>query len=303
MNLDDCLPPELRGATITKVAAGMSGAGVYRVDAGEPYILKVSSEGEAEWRGKVELLRLASEAGLAPRVVHVDGARRAVVSAFVADRGFMMQLMTPGTRDAAIAQLGHTLRRVHDLPLPPGAVARDARDILATIAPGLVDVPAFAADAVRRIRADTPPPSDRPPVVSHNDVNPTNLVYDGEHLVLLDWDAAGPNDPLYDLAAVAVFLRFDDAACLALLSAHDGVPATEIPPRLAYDRRLVAVMCGATFLHLARKLGHAGGDDTLDTAPALADVYQRLRAGQIDLASGAGRWAFGLALIKTSYAL
>ena len=49
VNLDACLPPDLQGpaTTITKIAAGLSGAGVYRVDAaGQAYVLKVSEEGQ-----------------------------------------------------------------------------------------------------------------------------------------------------------------------------------------------------------------------------------------------------------------
>ena len=84
--------------------------------------------------------------------------------------------------------------------------------------------------------AEPAPPSEGPPVTSHNDVNPTNLVWDGERLLLIDWDAAGPNDPFYDLAAVAVFLRMDDETSKALLAAHDGAMPATLPARFAYDR-------------------------------------------------------------------
>ena len=44
----------------------------------------------------------------------------------------------------------------------------------------------------------------------------------GARVLLLDWDNAGANDPFNDLAAVAVFLRMDDATCAQLIAAHDG---------------------------------------------------------------------------------
>src|ERR1041384_6371863 len=113
MSLDDCLPPELRGPAtpITRVGAGLSGAGVHRVAAaGESYVLKVA-DGESldGWRRKLHIQRLAAAAGLAPRIVHVDEARRAVVSVFVPDRSFFMLWGNPATRDAALALLGRTL--------------------------------------------------------------------------------------------------------------------------------------------------------------------------------------------------
>src|SRR5207253_1234324 len=111
-------------------------------------------------------------------------------------------------------------------------------------------IPSFVGRAVRRVLDETPPSSGRDPVLSHNDVNPGNIVYDGDRLLLVDWDAAGRNDPLYDLAAIAVFLRMDDATCRRLLTAHDGEPVAEVPPFFAYMRRLVAVLCGVMGLQL-----------------------------------------------------
>ena len=305
-SLEACLPAQLRGpsTTITRVAAGLSGAGVHRVETGgEAFLLKVSAETEPleAWRRKVGVQRLASAAGLAPRVIHVDEARRAVTSVFVVDRSFPARFATPGTRDAALVQLGRMLRQVHELPIPPGAEPSDPRGLLRTVAATLTEgfaVPGFVGEAIARVLAEEPPESERALVLSHNDVNPSNLVYDGEHVLLVDWDTAAPNEPFFDLAAIAVFLRMDDATCQGLLAAHDAAPVGALPARFQYDRRLVAVLCGAMFLGLARLDGHPGatGGETLDGTPRLIEVYQQMRG--VGLASPAGKWAFGLALVK-----
>jgi aminoglycoside phosphotransferase len=295
MDLDACLPTRLRGATITRIAAGLSGAGVYRV--GDAHVLKVSTDGETEWRHKLDILRLAAGAGLAPAIVHVDDAHRAVLSELVVDRSFTAYVMR--SRDDALATLGRTLRRVHELPLPAGVPHRDVRGLLARIWASLASfpMPGFVGDAARRVLDDAPPPSDRPLVLSHNDVNPSNIVYDGDRVVLLDWDNAGANDPFFDLAAVSVFFRLGDAA--GLLAAYGAVADA----RFTYNRRLVAAACGVIFLHLARLAGHAGGDAALDAAPSLADVHQGMRTGALNVGSADGQWAFGLALAKESLAV
>ena len=312
MNLEACLPAKLRGpsATINKVSAGLSGAGVYRVDCPDgAFVLKNSDTGEPieRWRTKLDIQQLASNAQLAPRIVHVDESRRAVVSEFVVDRSFPAFFMNPASRPAALTLLGRTLRRVHDLPLPAGANGRDAREFLASIWAEFANnpsVPAFVRDAVHRELSTAPRPSKRGVVLSHNDVNPTNLVYDGEHLVLLDWDTAGPNDPYYDLAAAAVFFRMDEKTCRELLSAYAGDSVAALPARFVYDRRVVGVLCGAAFLHLARQNGHPGttGAESLDSTPALGEFYQQMRAGAVSIATGEGQWAFGLALAKAGIA-
>lgn len=290
MNLHECLPAELQGATITRITTGFSGAGVYRVD--QDFVLKLGDEHEPieRWRAKRDLQRAAAAAGVTPAVIHSDESRRAIVSALVSDRGFVPHYRDPATHAATIVQLGELLRRVHALPPPVGVeqrdpldLLRDARDALAGFA-----VPAFVPAAIERVLAEVPPPRERPLVLSHNDVNPTNLVHDGTRLWLVDWDAAGANDPLYDLAAIAAFLRMDDATCLALIAAHDGAPVAELPARFRYARRLVATLCGALFLGFARKMGHAG--DTQALPPAVA----------FDPRTPDGAWLFGLSLVQSS---
>jgi hypothetical protein len=313
MNLEACLPIDLRGAstTITKIAAGLSGAGVYRVQVdGQMFVLKISRQDEplSGWRSKLHIQQLAANAGLAPRVIHVDETLRAVMSAFVVDQSFPAFYADPRTREAALAQLGQMVRHVHELPLPHEVDLRDQREFLATIWSGPVAtfaLPAFVGDAVRGVLTGEAPVSERALVLSHNDVNPTNLVYDGEHLLLLDWDTAGPNDPFYDLAAVSVFLRMDERTCQRLLTAYDGEPISNLPARFVYNRQLVAVLCGVAFLHLARQSGHAGatGEETLGSTPSLGDFYQRMQAGALNIATGEGQWWFGIALVRESFTL
>jgi aminoglycoside phosphotransferase (APT) family kinase protein len=310
VSLEACLPADLQGptTTITRIAAGLSGAGVHRVEAaGQTFVLKISGEGEplADWRRKLHIQQLAANEGLAPRVIHVDEARRAVVSAFVVDRSFPAFYRNPRTHEAALTQLGRTVRRVHTLEAPPDAAVKDPRELLAAVWAGLVAsfaLPTFVGDAVQRVLTEEAPSRERALVLSHNDVNPSNLVYDGESLLLLDWETAGPNDPFYDLAALSIFLRMDEGTCQGLLTAYDGEPASSLPARFAYNRRLVAVLCGAMFLHLARNNGYAGatGGETLDSTPSLSDFYQRMLSGALNIATGEGQWWFGLALVKES---
>jgi hypothetical protein len=313
VNLEACLPAELRGpaTTITKVAAGLSRAGVYRVESGgRTFALKIAGEGvpTAAWRRQLHIQQLAANAGLAPRIVHTDEACRSVVSEFVADRSFPRRYGDPRTREAAVTQLGLMLRRVHDLPLPADADGQEPVGFLTALWSGLgtdFPLPPFVVDAVRRVLDERAPVQEGAPVLSHNDVNPSNLLHDGENLLLVDWESAGANDPFYDLAAISVFAIMDDATCRRLLAAHDGRPVSSLPARFVYTRQLVAALGGAMFLTLARRSGHAGatGGETLGSTPSLGEFYQRMQSGALSIATQEGQWWFGLALVKTSIAL
>jgi hypothetical protein len=92
MTLEDHLPPDLRGSTTT-------------------------------------ITRIAADAGLAPRIVHVDEPGRAVLTAFVVDRSFPAFYRDPGTHEAALRQLGRTVRRIHALPIPADAPLVENRHI------------------------------------------------------------------------------------------------------------------------------------------------------------------------------
>ncbi|WP_158502172.1 phosphotransferase [Vitiosangium sp. GDMCC 1.1324] len=313
MSVEDCLPADLRGptTTITRIAVGLSGAGVYRVEAAhQSFVLKVASEAEsdADWRNALHIQRLAADAGLAPRIVHVDEERRAVLTAFVVDRSFVTFYRDPRTHEAALTQLGRTVRRIHSLPLPTDASMREPREFLAQVWHGFLAgfaLPDFASGVIQRVLAEEPPPGERALVLCHNDLNPSNLIYDGEAILILDWATAGPMDAYYDLAVPSVFLRMDEGTCLRLLSAYEGRPFAGLPHRFIYIRRLAAALAGSLSLYLARQMKHAGvtGAETLDSTPSLVEFYQRMRAGALKLGTADGQWWFGLALLKESLAL
>lgn len=310
-SLDAALPEQLRGpaTTITKIAAGLSGAGVYRVDAGgDPFVLKVSAANEplTDWRRKLHIQEVAADAALAPRIVHIDESRRAVVSAFVADRSFPLYYRDPATHDRALSQLARVIRRVHELPLPPDVEPSDPHAHVTKLWAGLRDfaVPTFVADAVTRALA-VAPTRDRALVVSHNDVNPSNLVYEGERILLVDWDAAGVNDPYFDLAAASLFLRMDAGTCAKLLAAYDDAPVAALPAGFISNRRIIGALFCVMLLTGARQNGLPGMTEpaSLDDVPSLADFYQRMRSGAVSLATAEGRWEFAFALLKESTVL
>jgi aminoglycoside phosphotransferase (APT) family kinase protein len=313
MSLEECLPPALRGpdTRIAPITVGLSGAGVFRVDAGgRSYVLKIArqAEGDADWRRTVEIQRAAARAGLTPEIVHVDETRRAVMTAFVVDRVFPGRYLDPRTHEAAVTELGRAVQRIHQLPVPAGARVFDPREWLvqlwAALQAGFV-VPDFTREAVARALSHGAGLGEGWPVLGHNDLNPSNLLYDGETLLILDWSTAGRTDPFVDLATLAVFLRMDEPTCRRLLAAYHGEQPAALPERFARVRRLMAALLGTMMLRLARGGDHAGasGAETLASTLSLADFYQRLRAGTVTPATAEGQWLFGLALLKESLAL
>lgn len=305
------LPPAVRGpeTRLTRIGAGMSGAAVYRVEAGgDEFVLKLTGTEEplGAWQRRLEVQRAASEAGLAPAVIHADEAQRAVLSALVVDRSWPAHFGNPNTRAEAIRLLGRMLAQRTHLPTPAGMVPADPRQVLqamwGALAPAAV-LPGFVHEVVTALAAEPQVARRGALVMSHNDVNPSNLVFDGARVLLIDWDTAAPNDPLYDLATAALFFRMDDGTCQQLVAAHDDMPITELPEAFRSYRRCAAAISGVAALTAARSRGHAGGEMAAEATPSLGEVYQHLRSGTIDIRSVDGQWTFGLALIKEAAGL
>jgi aminoglycoside phosphotransferase (APT) family kinase protein len=312
MNPEDHLPPEFQGpsTTVSRIVAGLSGADVYRVEAaGQTFVLKVGTGNESadDWARTLEIQRRAAEAGLTPAIVHVDEPGHAVLSAFVADRSFAAFYRDPRTHEATLALLGRTVRRIHALPLAADAPRREPRAFLVQMWRQLragFALPDFAREAIEGVLSGAPPPREGPLVLGHNDLNPGNLVHDGTRILVLDWAAAGPMDPLYDLAVLSVFLRMNEATCRGLLSAYDERECRDLSGGFLTMRRLAASLAGAMQLHLARQMKHPGatGSETLEEALSLADFYPQMLAGTLKLGTPEGQWAFGLALLKEGLA-
>lgn len=144
---------------------------------------------------------LAAAAGLAPDIVRCDPRERLLVTRWL-DEAPAGRPVARGRRMRVLATM---LARLHGLPPPMGlrvvgfeAQARQLeREAGADAAEGQLAV--LAASVFDRLRAAAPPP-----VPCHNDLNPSNVVWDAaDRAWLVDWEYAGLGDPAFDLASLA----------------------------------------------------------------------------------------------------
>jgi len=305
------LLPETRVGVVERlepITLGLSGAGVYAVTTSRgACVLRVQGRqmDDASFAQQLRILRRAADAGIAPAVLHVDEAARAVVSVRVPGVPMAAALADPAQRGPVFASIVDRLRTLHALDASgvaerdPLAYARKAWEAnrdrpgfppwAASLAPTLEAIAATLAGDPRR-------------VVSHNDVNPVNVLWDGKCAWLVDWEVAGLGHPYFDLATLALFLRVEDDVALQLVARHDGAPPDERSrASLRALRQLAGLLCGLTFLSLVDDLSVRPAPTRMD-APSLGDCYAAMRAGELDLQSALGRASMGLALLAESIA-
>lgn len=288
---------------ISPITGGLSGAGVHRIDIdGQPYLLRLDgpSDGLRHPVRSHACMKIAAQAGLAPRVLYAEAQDGVTITDFVIAR-------TPQvSRPELIAQLGQMVRALHDTPaFPPLIDYLDGLDGLTEQALGSgLPTPAAIAQAravqvalTGAYRRLTPQQ-----VSSHNDLNPRNIVHDGRRPWLVDWDAAFLADRYVDLAAIAnVYAREPDHEAL-LLEAYFGAPAgAELMARLYLARQISHLFHAMIFISLsaAQRPGVRLSDSP---APSLAQLHAALATGEPVLETWEGRVSYGLAHLAQALA-
>ena len=164
----------------------------------------------------------AAAAGIAPAVHHADEEAGVVLMDFMVECPLTA---FPGGEPALLRTLGEMVVRLQaTTPFPPGDRGlrgarrgdaesrtrrrpgrarrpRRARRRHGPRPPGAPGVLDGHVAGVARVRAEYPWADAE--VSAHNDINPRNVLFDGERLWLVDWELAYRNDPLADVATIA----------------------------------------------------------------------------------------------------
>jgi aminoglycoside phosphotransferase (APT) family kinase protein len=296
------------GATLDGLAplnGGLSGARVYRIRVGGvAYLLRI--EGARDLvrdpvRGYA-CMKIAAQALLAPRVLYACAEDGVAITDFIAEKSLTFDYA--GTRSDLVVELAQAARSLHATPgFPPLIGYLDALDqMMAGLAASGLLAPRALAEPLARYRALTAAYRRLEPdlVSSHNDLNPRNILFDGQRLWLIDWEAAFRADRYVDLAALANGFANDTASeALFLRTYFTGQPGEARQARLFLARQISHVFHALAFLNGVAAQRPDLRLASLD-APSLEDLHLALAAGEPVLDTGEGRLAYGLARLDTA---
>ncbi len=251
------------------------------VDRGERFVVRIGDDIPVHRvRREAELAaqRAAHAAGLAPAIVHAEPG--ALVMRHVEGR----TLAAGDLRDhAMIDRVAALLSRVHREIAPRLIGAAPNFDPFGLFehyfamlrrgggaeAATLDDLAALAARLDAALGAS-------PSAFCHNDLLPANLIDDGARLWLIDWEYAGFNAPLFDLANFASNAELDDALARRLLERHAGMP-----PDAARWRAFLAMRCVSLLREALWGLAAAQGATLeVDYRAYAAEQLRRLAAAR-----------------------
>lgn len=248
--LADAIGPGV--ARIEPTSGGASGALTYRVDSERgSHLLRIEGvRGPLRNPHQTTCLQAAASAGIAPPVLHADDDTGLLLVDWLDTRPVAEH---PEGPHGAAREAGELIAGLHALPRFPdtGDHLQKLQQLTALlpqigrVAPGLLDP---HAGALEELVAGFPwDPAAF--VACHNDPNQGNLLFDGERLWLVDWETAGANDPVVDLASLAEHLAPTDELRDALLRAALGREPDEVDQaRLVVGRQLGRALAGLLLL-------------------------------------------------------
>ena len=255
------------------VVGGITTALTLKVQVGgRGYLLRVEGE-PSPLRNphQYESMRIASGAGIAPKIHYLDEAARVVVMDFIERRSLHGY---PGGLGAVACALGELLGRLQTAPIFPHFV--NYPDIVGRLfahvrrtglfASGLLDT---HVEHLERIRQNYNSGL-KLLVSSHNDAHPGNLLFDGRRLWLIDWESAYRNDPMVDLATLIDSFGFSADLEATLVKSWLGrAPDEAFQSRLATVRALTRLYFAGVFLSSSAASQTRTAPDTDLSVPAL----------------------------------
>jgi Ser/Thr protein kinase RdoA (MazF antagonist) len=281
--------------SIEPMKLGMSSAHVHRiVVAGRPYLLRIMMRPEAvnDPVRHFACLRIAAQAGLAPAVHHTDAAAGLSITDFVAGKP-LAALERP--RAALLDDLGMMVRRLQaTTPFPAFNHYLDGVDQLVAQARTARVLPADTDEIFERYAAISAGyPRDQADLVPcHNDINPTNVMWDGDRLWFVDWEVSSNNDRYVDPAYVCNQFGLNPAEEQRFLSlVFAGAPTPHQLARVHLMRQACQMFFAAILIRVAAT-AQPGLQVPADASPPrpLAELRRQMLqllagpAGQIELA-------------------
>ncbi len=227
------------------LTGGITNLNFVVADGGERFFVRVGEDIPIHGilrHNELAAARAAEAAGVSPPVVYAEPG--AIVMRFVDGRTFGPE----DVRDPAnLERIVDLIRRCHhDMPRhlrgpvlmfwvfhvirDYAGTLRDGNSRSRGLLPGLIERAERLEAAVGPIEV----------VFGHNDLLAANFIDDGRRLWLVDWDYAGFNSPLFDLANVASNNEFPPELVSRLLEAYFGTPADA-----ALRRRCQAMACAS----------------------------------------------------------
>jgi thiamine kinase-like enzyme len=241
-------------------------------------------------------MNIAAEAGIAPHVYYADPEDALSITDFIETTPLSRHF---ASQDALLFELVKMIKSIHATPLFPKLVNfLDGIDLFIQQFKTLKLLPENATEEHFRYYSQIQkvyPRHDADLVSSHNDLNPSNILFDGKKIWIVDWESAFQNDRYVDLAIIANFFVLNEAQEEVYLKAYFGDSLDEYKKARFFLMRQVCYMFYAMMLlNLAATLRPPNSilEEGMNT-PRYREFREQIGSSRVSSTSYEGHLLFG----------
>ncbi|MCA9922721.1 MAG: phosphotransferase family protein [Anaerolineales bacterium] len=308
--IDDAVKTAFGNAAWTyeeQLTGGLSTANLHKITVnGNTYVVRIGEPNRAyhQLDREYTAMALAARHQIAPAIYYADRQTGVLMMDFIAGQSLASFHFGDPQQLERFAQFIHKL---HQLPAFPedtpfsekldGLLALCVSDVQAN---DLVQQGMTLKSDLARLLADE---EDKRP--SHADINPTNLLFDGTRLWLIDWASATQQSFYFDLASASLFFFYqNDAINDAFLRAYLKRPSTPVETAKYFLMRLfVSIYYGLIFLYLStQNKPQLLSQAEVDTLPEHSHFMQLVGDGKENVATPRSQQKLGFIYLKTALA-
>lgn len=292
--------------SITVLGGGLSGTQVLKlVVDGRAYVVRVIDEHTSlnDPYRQFACMRIAADAGVAPPVRYADPEHGISIIDFIEAQPLRAAAMA---NEIVAAHTGEILRVLHHGPdFPPFLQTfqyiEGGKGHLAAMGAHLPPMVQTYFARITELRPQIESHLTMHPC--HNDLNLNNLLFDGERVWLLDWEASCMGDPYHDLASITNWLFRAPEQQEALLQAYfERTPTAYERAKLLVMQQVTWCFYSTVFLLLAVGGGlrqtPAGVED--EALPSFEETRQAMWDGTMQLGTPEAMWRYGMILANES---
>ena len=240
--------PELAGSALERAEieriGGLTNRNYKITLGGERYVLRLAGAGTGDYidrQAEAHNARVAAAAGVNAEVLFLDAQGGSMLCRYVDG----LTMSADHFRELArVERAALAFRRMHDFPEPFAGrfdVFAKIDEYLALLRRHRARIPDGYDQLQQTAEGARTALAERPGRLApcHNDPLAENFLDSGQRMVIVDWEYAGMNDPMWDLGDLSVEAGLGPAQDAALLGAYfGGVPPAEAAGRVVLYKGL-----------------------------------------------------------------
>ena len=292
---------------VNLLSGGLTGVPVYKIEVeNKSYAIKLENVNDKNFDlvRSYKIIEIASKKNVSPTVYFTDFERGIILMKYIEAKA------RPEDPLVSIKKLTTAIRNIHEYILFPEW--KSVIEILEFFYKKLhheYTEKNIVKKCMRSIKTMGPVLFDPKDIRScHCDLNPLNVLFDGDHFLFVDWQAASPQSFYFDLAyCVSFFYFYDETLCASFLTDYlEREPTEEEKAKYYLMRIFTNIYSGIGFITLPLKDKQyfpVLSDEAIEKLPTYLEFMQSIGSGKVNLGDPNVQQQFGFVCLNTAVKL